>query len=96
MKWFLCMIIPLVFTSYVCAAELLPFPEQKRAVQKNTEQRTLLKFKGKINRLDCKTLKEVKDGLIKRLNNSKTSSDRKYYKKRVHVVVDTRINKNCK
>jgi len=89
-------LILFIFTTNVIAAELLPFPDDNRSSRPSREQSALMKFTKNIKRLDCKNLKEVQVGLSKRLKKSKTSSDRRYYRKRIDVVEDTRFNKKCK
>jgi hypothetical protein len=84
-----------IFSLNVTAAELLPFPDENGSKKQIREQKILMKFKNSVEELDCPGLKEVEDGLMKRISTSKTPSDRNYYITRLHIVIDTKINRPC-
>jgi len=89
-------LVSLILSSNVNAAELLPFPEHERRTIPNSERKALIQFANKMQRLACTSLSEVRDGLRTRVKNSRTSSDRRYYNQRLRIVINVRNQKNCK
>lgn len=98
MKYYL---FQVAIAAFICslnlsASELLPFPEESTSSKRTKEKKSKTEFEKSVEKLECPDLKSVEDGLRDRINNSKTTSDRKFYKKNLHIVVDAKIKIKCR
>lgn len=92
--------LALLLSTHNMAVELLPFPQENRPQENrpfvlNNDQQALRDFTRRIDSLDCVSLRGVRNGLIERVNNSRTLSDKDYYQKRLDVVESASNNLNC-
>lgn len=100
-KYFNCLIRLSVITAIlivsngtlVSGGELIPFPSSPQQ-QKGVDPRVYTEFRAQIEMLNCPSLQQVREDLIKKIAACRNSAEKDYYERLIGILEDVR-SRNC-
>ena len=77
----------------VSGGELIPFPSSPEQ-QRGIDPRVYTEFRAQVETLNCASLQQVREDLIKKNTSCRNSAERDYYGRLIVILEDVR-SRNC-
>ena len=78
----------------VSGGELIPFPSSQQ--QKGIDPRVYTGFRAQVERLNCASLQQVREDLLKKNTSCRNSAEKEYYERLIGILEEVRSRKCVK
>jgi len=80
----------------VSGGELIPFPSSQQQQQKGIDPRVYTEFRAQVEMLNCASLQQVREDLIKKNISCRNSAEKEYYERLFGILEEVRSRKCVK